>query len=323
MVPAVPGETDATDATDETDETDETEATDETRKPEIASDEPTATPEPVTSVYGTLAPEEAETDQPSTSSRSAQARPIAARLAPLLNGLEISQRDGAGATLVTVLAPTLSEDAVVRTAARLVPFLADARLPERVTQATVTATGATVVLTPFGAPDAGGVLLVTAVASRASLAWLERLSRAAAREAQVDVGHGKPAGPGSAPGAGIELGAAREQEPRVLAREGDAAHLRPLRERFAEQPEILAQAPTPRGQGSDQRDAHQPAAACGCGRSVLLPRARGARASGCGRAVTYPARAEAQVRRPRASNWNGTTCPPRFSSALATRCLRS
>ena len=115
------------------------------------------------------------------SGRSEQARRIATLLAPLLNGLEIGQRDGAGTTLVTVVAPAISEDSVVRTAARLVGFLADARLPEPVTQATLTAAGATIVLTPFESPDAGAMLL-TAVVSRASLAWLERLCRIAARE---------------------------------------------------------------------------------------------------------------------------------------------
>jgi hypothetical protein len=150
---------------------------------------------------------EQEPDVAAKSGRSEQARRIATLLAPLLNGLEIGQRDDAGTTLVTVVAPTLSEDSVVRTAARLVPFLADARLPGPVTQATLTAAEATVVLTPFESPDAGAILL-TAVASRASLAWLERLSRTAAREAQLGTGNGKHAGPRSRPGAEIELRAA-------------------------------------------------------------------------------------------------------------------
>jgi len=150
---------------------------------------------------------EQEPDVAAKSGRSEQARRIATLLAPLLNGLEIGQRDDAGTTLVTVVAPTLSEDSVVRMAARLVPFLADARLPGPVTQATLTAAEATVVLTPFESPDAGAILL-TAVASRASLAWLERLSRTAAREAQLGTGNGKHAGPRSGPGVEIELRAA-------------------------------------------------------------------------------------------------------------------
>jgi hypothetical protein len=140
--------------------------------------------------------------------RSDQARRIAALLTPLLNGLEIGQRDGAGTTVVTVIAPTLSEDSIVRTAMRIVPFLSDARLPEPLTQATLTAAGTTIVLTPFGSADTGGALLVTAVASRAGLAWLERLSRTAAREAQIEAGNGKHTGLENDSGTGPELRAA-------------------------------------------------------------------------------------------------------------------
>ena len=134
-----------------------------------------------------------------------QARRIAALLTPLVNGLEIGQRNGAGTTLVTVIAPTLREDSVVHTAMRIVPFLGDARLPERLTQATLAAAGATVVLTPFDSSEAGRTLLVTAVASRAGLAWLERLSRTAAREAQVTGANGKHADAGNVAGAEREL----------------------------------------------------------------------------------------------------------------------
>ena len=158
---------------------------------------------PVNMAAANVAPER-EADVAAANGRSEQARRIAILLAPLLNGLEIGQRDGAGITLVTVVAPTLSEESVVRTASRIVPFLADTRLPEPVTQATVTAAEATVVLTPLGSRDAGAILL-TAVASRASLAWLERLSRTAAREAQLGTGNGKHAGPPREPGAGSEL----------------------------------------------------------------------------------------------------------------------
>ena len=147
---------------------------------------------------------ESEADVAAANGRSEQARRIAILLAPRLNGLAIGQRDGAGITLVTVVAPTLSEDSVVRTASRIVPFLADTRLPEPVTQATVTAAETTVVLTPLGPRDAGAILL-TAVVSRASLAWLERMSRTAAREAQLGTGNGKHAGPPREPGAGSEL----------------------------------------------------------------------------------------------------------------------
>jgi hypothetical protein len=113
--------------------------------------------------------------------RTDEARRIATLLAPVMNGLEIGERDGAGTPLVTAIAPTLPGDAVVEAALRVVPWLSDPRLPEPVSQATLAATEATIVLTPFGSPG-GDALLVAAVASRASLARLERLSRSAAGE---------------------------------------------------------------------------------------------------------------------------------------------
>src|SRR5207245_4194524 len=112
-----------------------------------------------------------------------------------------------GTAPVPGVGPAFSEHSVARTAARLVGSLADARLPEPVTQATLTAAGATIVLPPFESPDAGAMLL-TAVVSRASLAWLERLCRIAAREVQLGAGNGKHNGSRSEAGAGIELRAA-------------------------------------------------------------------------------------------------------------------
>jgi hypothetical protein len=145
------------------------------------------------------------TDVAAEPGRSERAGRIAALLAPLLNGLEIGQRVGGGTTLLTAVAPALSEEAVVRTAVRVLPFLTDSRLPERVTQATLSAAGATIVLTPFGSPDADGAVLVTAIASRGSLAWLERLSRTAAREAQAEGDIGTRSRPDRDAAAGIEL----------------------------------------------------------------------------------------------------------------------
>jgi hypothetical protein len=128
-------------------------------------------------------PQEAEPrpDVGASGGRTAEAGRIAALLAPLMSGLEIGERAAAGTRLVTVVAPPLSEDAVVATAGRVLPWLADGRLSEPVSQATLTAAEAAIVVTPFGSPD-GGALLVTAVSSRASLARLERLSRSAAGE---------------------------------------------------------------------------------------------------------------------------------------------
>jgi len=177
-------------------------AADQSVQPELEDSEPER---PTYQPPALVLPEPEPHPEPA---RSDQARRIAALLTPLLNGLEIGQRDGAGTTVVTVIAPTLSEDSVVRTAMRIVPFLSDARLPEPVTQATVTAAGTTIVLTPFGSRETGGALLVTGVASRAGLAWLERLSRAAAREAQIEADNGKHTGPENDSGAGPELRAA-------------------------------------------------------------------------------------------------------------------
>ena len=177
-------------------------AADQSVQPELEDSEPER---PTYQAPALALPEAERHPEPA---RSDEARRIAALLTPLLNGLEIGQRDGAGTTVVTVIAPTLSEDSVVRTAMRIVPFLSDARLPEPVTQATLTAAGTTIVLTPFGSADTGRALLVTAVASRASLAWLERLSRTAARQAQIEAGTGKHTGPENDAGAGPELRAA-------------------------------------------------------------------------------------------------------------------
>ena len=113
--------------------------------------------------------------------RTAEARRIAALLAPVMNGLELGERDYAGMPLVIAIAPTLSADAVVATAIRIVPWLFDSRLPEPVSQATLATSEATIVLTPFGGTH-GEALLVAAVAARGSLARLERLSRSVAGE---------------------------------------------------------------------------------------------------------------------------------------------
>jgi len=113
--------------------------------------------------------------------RTAEARRIAALLAPVMNGLELGERDCAGMPLVTAIAPNLSDDAVVATAIRIVPWLFDSRLPEPASQATLATSEATIVLTPFGGTH-GEALLVAAVAARGSLARLERLSRSVAGE---------------------------------------------------------------------------------------------------------------------------------------------
>jgi hypothetical protein len=118
-----------------------------------------------------------------------EAQRMAALLGPAMSPLEVHPRPGGGATLFTVVSPGLSADAIADAAARVLPFLADARLPAPVTQATLRGTDAAVVLTPFAAADLTGPVLVTAVASGAPLALLERLSLRAAGEGRV-VGRG-------------------------------------------------------------------------------------------------------------------------------------
>ncbi|OLC17969.1 MAG: hypothetical protein AUH29_00430 [Candidatus Rokubacteria bacterium 13_1_40CM_69_27] len=114
-----------------------------------------------------------------------EAQRVAALLGPVMSPLEMHPRQGGGATLFTVVSPGLRAEAIADTAVRVLPFLADARLPAPVTQATLRATDAAVVLTPFAAAAVTGSVLVTAVASGAPLALLERLSLRAAGEGRV------------------------------------------------------------------------------------------------------------------------------------------
>ena len=122
---------------------------------------------------------------PAPHALTGEARRVAAMLAPLMSGLEVGERRDAGTTLVTVVAPPLREESIVRAALRVRPFLADPRLSAPAAQATLVGREATIVLTPFGSSDVDGALLVAAVASRSSLAWLERLSRSAVGDART------------------------------------------------------------------------------------------------------------------------------------------
>ena len=122
---------------------------------------------------------------PAPHALTGEARRVAAMLAPLMSGLEVGERRDTGTTLVTVVAPPLREESIVRAALRVRPFLADPRLSAPAAQATLVGREATIVLTPFGSSDVDGALLVAAVASRSSLAWLERLSRSAVGDART------------------------------------------------------------------------------------------------------------------------------------------
>jgi len=144
--------------------------------PPPAVDAPEAPPRP--------APEPSMT-APAPHALTGEARRVAAMLAPLMSGLEVGERRDAGTTLVTVVAPPLREESIVRAALRVRPFLADPRLSAPAAQATLVGREATIVLTPFGSSDVDGALLVAAVASRSSLAWLERLSRSAVGDART------------------------------------------------------------------------------------------------------------------------------------------
>ena len=168
-------------------------------------------PKPVTAVV-LHAPEHRPAPRPyenangivASQGRTAEARRIAALLAPVMNGLEIGERDGAGTPLVTAIAPTLSDDAVVAAALRVVPWLFHPRLPERVSQATLAASETTIVLTPFESIR-GDALLVAAVAARGSLARLEQLSRCAAGEPPSVARNGAPAPEDSDPARELRL----------------------------------------------------------------------------------------------------------------------
>jgi hypothetical protein len=101
---------------------------------------------------------------------------VTAQLAPLVGPLEIGQRYQAGVTLVTAAASSVDPEAATATAVPYIPFLADPRLPQPVSQATVRAGSGSLVLTPLGPLERGGTVLLTAVPPGAPLAMVERAS---------------------------------------------------------------------------------------------------------------------------------------------------
>lgn len=120
-------------------------------------------------------------------SRASDARRMAALLGPLLSPVTVDRCERPGATFLTLAPPALAGPMVADVAARLLPFLTDARLPEPALQATVRGTAMTVVITPLaGAPNSA---LAAATTAGASLALLERLCL---RAAAVPVAHGRP-----------------------------------------------------------------------------------------------------------------------------------
>ena len=96
--------------------------------------------------------------------RTDDARRIATLLAPVDEwARDRRARRRRNATSSPRSRPPVPGDAVVATALRVLPWLSDPRLPEPVSQATLAASEATIVLTPFGSPG-GDALLVAAVA---------------------------------------------------------------------------------------------------------------------------------------------------------------
>ncbi len=82
----------------------------------------------------------------------------------------------------------------------------------------------------------------------------------------------------------VQLAAAREQQPGVLAREREAAHLVAPRQGLGQQPQVLGDAPAPGMEGTDQGDPHAgritSRAAAPAGRPGT-PRGRRARTHAC------------------------------------------
>jgi hypothetical protein len=99
---------------------------------------------------------------------------VSAQLTPLLGAVEVDQRHQSGLTLVTVVAPGVDGEAAIATAAPMLSFVADPRLPATMSQATIRATTGSLVLTPVGHGDRRGTVLVAAVAPGAPLAMVER-----------------------------------------------------------------------------------------------------------------------------------------------------
>ncbi|HEY7651131.1 MAG TPA: hypothetical protein VID04_19195 [Methylomirabilota bacterium] len=142
--------------------------------------------------------------------RGAEARRMAALLGPLLSPVTAERCEVPGATFFTLAPPALTGSTVADVAARLLPFLTDARLPEPAQQATVRAAAMTVVVTPLaGAPSSA---LAAAATAGASLALLERVCL---RAASVPVAHGRGATPLAASASDVEF---RETAPEPTVR---------------------------------------------------------------------------------------------------------
>jgi hypothetical protein len=110
---------------------------------------------------------------------------VAAQLSSIVGPVQVDEDRVSAVTLITVAGPGLDLDAVSATAVRVLPFLVDPRLPHAMSQATVRASLASLVVTPQAACERGSAILAAGVAHGAPLAMVERASlRAVGTEEQ-------------------------------------------------------------------------------------------------------------------------------------------
>jgi len=111
----------------------------------------------------------------------ADARRIAARLAPLVSH-DVAAQVMDGVMLYTISSPGVNRDQSTAAARALLPLFVDSRAPWPVDQITLKGPDSTAVVTPLAPPAMGGPVLVFSAARGGSLALLEILSRRAAAD---------------------------------------------------------------------------------------------------------------------------------------------
>jgi hypothetical protein len=99
---------------------------------------------------------------------------VVGHLSPVLGSVDVDERHVAGLSVVVAAGPGVELEAAIGTAGPILPALADPRLPYGITQATLRATLGSLVVTPLGALERGGSVLVSGVAPGAPLAMVER-----------------------------------------------------------------------------------------------------------------------------------------------------
>jgi hypothetical protein len=118
---------------------------------------------------------------PLTEDRLQQSRNLAAVLTPF-GALEVGSTSIEGVTLVTFNSSDVPTDVMLRTASSTLSFLMSGRAPWTVDQLTVRRERGAIILTPLGAVDSGGPVMVASVGRVGSLAMLELVCLKAARE---------------------------------------------------------------------------------------------------------------------------------------------